>query len=175
MTRPFVRALGAFALVSAAACASGGGGAEQAEFDPSLPIACINIDNRQGSGTMERLYLVESSRRANPNASSTFSGGTRQGEGVRIGDAPVGRVTRFCTQSVQLPGRYFVRVEQAPADNFDPATQNQGTVGGFSSARQSRMIESEDVVLEPGDLWTWEVRRDRWSCQPNAAMPGGDC
>lgn len=165
MTRPFARALGAFALVSAAACASGGGGAEQAEFDPSLPIACINIDNRQGSGTMQRIFLVESSRRSGGGSSGDFVTPRQLGEGERIGDARVGQVTRFCTQRAAMPGSYFLRIERPTSDRIDPA-QNQN---------QALVQETSDIVLEPGDLWTWDVRRDRWSCQPNAASPGGLC
>lgn len=168
-----LRTLSAVGLVLAAACASAGGGAEEETLDPDAPLACIAIDNRQGSGTLENLYLVDASRRSKEGISGNFSTAVRTGEGVRIGDALVGRVTRFCTQSVALPGTYFIRVERAPADNFDPADQVE--VAGFATSRQSRMIETEDIVLEPGDLWTWEVRRDRWSCRPNAATPSGDC
>ncbi|MBT8335937.1 MAG: hypothetical protein KJO11_04990, partial [Gemmatimonadetes bacterium] len=85
------RGIGLVLVAASAACASSGAGSESQEFDPSLPIACVDIDNRQGSGTLERVYLVQVERRR--------SG--RQGEGVRIGDAPVGRVTRFCTQNIQ--------------------------------------------------------------------------
>lgn len=147
----------------AAACASGGGGGEAAApIDPDAPLACIAIDNRQGAGAMERIYLVESGRRQGGSVSGGFATARRPGEGVRVGDAPVGRVTRWCTQSVVMPGRYFLRVERPSSDTIDPA-QNQN---------QAQVLETQDIVLEPGDLWTWDVRRDRFTCQPNAATSG---
>lgn len=164
MRTRFELVVGAVALLVAGACASGGGGAEPAPLDPNAPLACINIDNQQGGGSMQRIYLVESSRRQGGSVSGGFATSRRSGEGVRIGDAPVGRVTRWCTQSVVLPGRYFIRVERPSADNIDPAlNQNQAPVQ-----------ETQDITLEPGDVWTWDVRRDRMSCQPGAAS-GGDC
>ena len=157
-----------------AACASSGGGPEPEAFDPELALACIDIDNRQGgAGTMERVYLVDSERRPKEGVSGIFTGYNRMGDGIRLGEARQGAVTRFCTQSVQLPGRYFLRVELASADNFDPATQNQAP--GWEASRSPRMIETDDVVMEPGDLWIWDVRRNRWDCRPNAAYGGEDC
>lgn len=172
--RRLTRLAGLSCLVVVGACASGGGESDTAAFDPSLPLACIHIDNRQGgAGSMERVYLVDAERRPKEGVTSMFNSYNRMGDGVRFGDAPQGRITRFCTQSVQLPGRYFLRVELASADNFDPATQNNAT--GWAASRSPRMIETDDIVIEPGDLWTWDVRRDRWDCRPNAAIPGGDC
>ncbi len=161
-------------LFVVAACASSGGGDEASDFDPGLPLACIHIDNRQGgAGSMERVYLVDAERRPKEGVSSMFNGYNRMGDGVRLGNAPQGRTTRFCTQNVQLPGRYFLRVELASADNFDPATQNNAS--GWAASRSPRVIETDDIVMEPGDLWIWDVRRDRWDCRPNSAIPGGDC
>lgn len=158
------------------ACASGGGGAEQLAFDPDAPMACINIDNRRGGGTLERIYLVEASRREGGSISGGFATATRAGEGVRVGDAPVGRSTRWCTQSVSLPGRYFLRIERTSADNLDPANgQTAAEVTGWGGGTRTNMVrETADFVLEPGDLWTWEVRQDRWDCRPGGAV-GGDC
>jgi hypothetical protein len=165
-------ALGAAALL--AACASSGGNPEPETFDPELALACIDIDNRQGgAGTMEQVYLVDADRRPKEGISGIYTGYDRMGDGIRLGEARLGRVTRFCTQSVQLPGRYFLRVQIASADNFDPATQNQAP--GWAASRSPRTIETDDVVMEPGDLWIWDVRRDRWDCRPNAAYGGGDC
>lgn len=156
------------------ACASAGDGSEAQEFDPTLPLACIHVDNRQGgAGSMERVYLVDAERRPKEGVTSMFNSYNRMGDGVRLGDAPQGRVTRFCTQNVQLPGRYFLRVELASADNFDPATQNNSA--GWAASRSPRTLETDDIVIEPGDVWTWDVRRDRWDCRPNAAIGGGDC
>jgi len=148
--------------VFAASCASAGGGGEVA-LDPNAPLACINIDNRQGGGSMERIFLVESSRRQGGSVEGGFSTSRRPGEGVRVGDAGVGRVTRWCTQNVALPGRYFLRIERPSADNIDPA-RNQN---------QARVQETADMVLSAGDLWTWDVRRDRLTRQPGGAT-GGD-
>lgn len=164
MTRSLARAFVPLVVVVTAACASAGGGGE-AEYDPSLPLACIDIDNRQGSGTMQRIFLVESSRRSGGGSSGDFVTARQLGEGERIGDARVGSVTRHCTQRAAMPGSYFLRIERPTADRIDPA-QNQN---------QALVQETRDIVLEPGDLWTWEVRRDRWTCQPGAASPGGLC
>ena len=157
-------AVGAVTLLIVGACASGGGGAEPAPLDPNAPLACVDVDNRQGGGSMERIYLVDASRRQGGSVAGGFSTARRPGEGTRVGDAPVGRVTRWCTQNVPLPGRYFLRIERPSADNIDPAQrQNQAPVQ-----------ETLDFTLEAGDLWTWDVRRERWSCEPGAAR-GGDC
>lgn len=158
-----------------AACASGGG-ADQVAFDPDAPLACIAIDNRRGGGTLERIYLVEASRREGGSIAGGFATPTRRGEGVRVGDAPVGRLTRWCTQNVSLPGRYFLRIERTSADNLDPAhAQDPSEVNGWGAGARTDMVrETADFVLEPGDLWTWEVRQDRWDCRPGGAV-GGDC
>ena len=163
------------ALLSAA-CASGGGGADQMPIDPNAPIACIAIDNRRGGGTLERIYLVEAPRREGGSIAGGFATATRPGEGVRAGDATVGRVTRWCTQNVSLPGRYFLRIERTSADNLDPANgQDPSQVAGWGGGARTDMVrETADFVLEPGDLWTWEVKQDRWDCRPGGAT-GGDC
>jgi hypothetical protein len=136
------------ALLVAGACASGGGGEMEEPIDPNAPRVCIDIDNRQGGGIMERIFLI----------------GINSGQRLRIGDAPVGRVTRFCTQSAVIPGAHYLLIERPSSDNIDPAL-NQN---------QARAQRTTDFVLEAGDLWTWDVRRDRFTCTPNGAM-GGDC
>lgn len=159
------------AMALSAACASGGGGAQET-IDPNAPFACVDIDNRQGGGTMERIYMVDAQRREGGSVAGGFRTSTRLGDGVRVGDAPVGRVTRWCTQNVALPGRYFLRIERTSADNLDPA---DGTAGSFSGASRTNLVrETQDFVLEAYDVWTWDVRRDLWTCEPNGAR-ARDC
>lgn len=146
-TRALSLICGVTALVTAA-CASGGGSSAQPEYDLNAPIACIDIDNRQGGGILQGVFLV----------------GLNSGQRQRIGDAPVGRVTSFCTQSAVFGSAHYILIERPSSDNIDPALrQNQ--------ARAQRTI---DFVLEDGDRWVYDVRRDRFDCVPNGAR-GGDC
>ena len=171
-----IRSLLLLGVVVTAACASGSGGADQEPIDPNAPFACIMIDNRRGGGTLERIYLVEAPRREGGSIAGGWATATRPGEGIRVGDAPVGRATRWCTQNVSFPGRYFLRIERTSADNLDPANgQNPAEVAGWGGGARTNMVrETADFVLEAGDLWTWEVRQDRWDCRPGGAT-GGDC
>ena len=147
-----IRALSLFCGVTAlftAACASSGGGAtEQQEFDPNAPIGCIDIDNRQGGGLLERIFLV----------------GLNSGQRQRIGDAPVGRVTSFCTQSAVFGSAHYILIERPSSDNIDPARRQN----------QARAVRTIDFVLEDGDRWVYDVRRDRFDCDETGAR-GGDC
>ncbi|NNF38085.1 MAG: hypothetical protein HKN71_05430 [Gemmatimonadetes bacterium] len=147
-TRALSLLCGVTALVTAACASSGGSATAQQDFDPNAPIACIDIDNRQGGGLLERVFLV----------------GLNSGQRQRIGDAPVGRVTSFCTQSAVFGSAHYILVERPSADNIDPARMQN----------QARAMRTIDFILEDGDRWVYDVRRDRFDCVPNGAR-GGDC
>ncbi len=177
--KSIVRVVALATMVTAGACASAGGGAQQ-EIDPNLPFACVDIDNRQGGGMLERIYMVAAERREGGSQGGGFSTAASLGDGVRVGDAPFGRVTRWCTQNVNMPGRYFLRIERTSADNLDPADRfdpSAGTTSGFGGGARTDMVrETQDFLLEAYDVWTWDVRQDRWTCERNGARAsGGDC
>jgi hypothetical protein len=139
--------VGACVAFTAAACASAGGGDVEQPIDPNAPLVCIDIDNRQGGGAMERIFLV----------------GRNSGQRIRIGDATMGRVVHFCTQSASIPGTFYLLIERPSSDSIDPALRQN----------QARAQRTDDFVLEAGDLWVWDVRQDRFRCVENGA--GGDC
>jgi hypothetical protein len=140
-------------VVLAAGCAG-------AQVDPDAPQACVVVDNREGTGTQARMFLI----------------GLNDRSRTRMGEVAMGRSTRFCTNRVTLPGSYKVVVEEPASDRIDPATGVAGSMtGGGVYNNQARPIESPDFFLEPGDVWTWDVKLDRLSCAPNAAGVGGDC
>jgi hypothetical protein len=146
-TRALSLICGVTALVTAA-CASGGGSSAQPEYDLNAPIGCIDIDNRQGGGILQGVFLV----------------GLNSGQRQRIGDAPVGRVTSFCTQSAVFGSAHYILIERPSSDNIDPARRQN----------QARAVRTIDFILEDGDRWVYDVRRDRFDCVPNGAR-GGDC
>lgn len=117
--------------------------------DPDAPEICVEVDNTRGGGALSRVFLI----------------GVNSRQRIRIGDAPMGRTTRTCTRSATVPGSFYFFAEGGSVDRMDPA-QRQNQPGG---------MRSPDILIEPGDLVTWNVQRNILTCQPNVAGGGEDC
>ena len=124
----------AFLVAAVAALAPG---CATAPENNSGPQACVVIDNSEGSGAQDRVFLVS----------------TTSGWRLGIGEVGMGRTNEFCTGRVTIPERVYILIER-------PA------IGGRASSmdgNRPRPISSQEFVLRPGDVWTWDINLNRLS------------
>lgn len=129
-------------LVAGCASASGGGQDAQQVDDPNAPQACVIINNRQGGGPAERVFLLTSTR-----------------ERMRIGNVPMGREERYCFRRTVISGEYQILVERPSSDRLDPADGTAGYMSGQGSyANQVKPQRSQIFTLKEGWVVSWDAR-----------------